>query len=419
MPSVQFNQFQALSRALDTNSNQKLEELNVSDELAVQIDSDHNGELSTAEVATALQADKIDIVGLQIVPAQRKDILVPGLETMKNVHKVLDQTLSAPHVWAPRVGDGIGAAVEVIGFLAGAEDKRTPAQQRRDRERELESSSRAYLLAVSSMRSTLRSVADMTRGATDSRSVSLHKQAESALSRSGAWTAGSLVGALIFGSAEAENTAIQAAYNAAKVTMVAMREQTKNLPDPATTLKQTNDKLGQGFANLNQIRRLQSGADARSNELQKNASQADARVTGRTGPFAGTGAVLGAIAGGAAGYFMYGKNIKTALIGAGIGAAGTAGIAAMIGSGIDHKYLEKASTLRSQAAAVKAYKPDQAEKQLDGETVKLYQQQHEAAKVRDLDQATVADSQLKGTQQRVDLITGESQKILNIYNSKN
>lgn len=418
MPSVQFNQYQALTRALDSNNNQKLDELRANEDIRKQVDTDGNGELSTQEVASALQADRIDIVGSEIVPATRKDIQVPGLETMKNIHRVVDETLSAPHVWAPRVSDNIGAAVDIIGALAGAEDKRTPAERRREEEANLRSSSTAYLIAVTSMRSSLSAVAAMTSNATDSHSRQLHAQAESALKSTGAWTAGSLVGGLLFGSAQAENTAIQIAYNQAKNTMISMREQTRNLPDPAASLRQANAQLNQGFANLNQIRQLQSGSDQRSKQLQQSAEQAEAKVTGRTKPYAITGAVIGAVAGGAAGYFLNGNNIKAGLAGAGIGLAGGAGLAAAIGGGIDHSYKEKASSLRAQASAVKAYNPETAQKQLDAESLKLYQQQGAAAGVHDLDQAAAIDGQIKGIQQRVGGMTTESQKVIEIYQPK-
>lgn len=415
MPSVQFNQYQALTRALDTNANQKLDELQVDGDLGRQIDSDGNGELSTREVATALQADRIDIVGSKIVPAINKTLQVPGLETLGNIHRALDETLSAPHVWVPRTADNIDAAVEIVGLLAGVEDKRTPAERRRQEEAQLRSSSTGYLLAVTSMRSTLRAVSAMTANGVDARSRQLHTQAESALKSTGAWTAGSLVGGLLFGSAQAENTAIQIAYNQAKTTMVAMREQTAHLPNVPASLSQTNAQIGKGLNALDQIRRLQSGADSRSQQLQTEAATAESRVTGRTRPFAATGAVIGAVAGGAAGYFLNGNSIKGGLIGAGAGAAGAAGLSALIGHGIDSHYTEKARSLREMAGQVKSYDPEQAQKKLDQAALGLYRQQTAAGGVHDLDQALAIDGQIQGLQQQVNAVNAEAEKINALY----
>lgn len=417
MPSIHFNQQQAMLRTLDSNSNRKLEELEVSGELKARVDSDSNGELSLDEVATALRADTVDLQGKTLVPGKSKQIMIHNLETLKNIHSMLDRTLSSPHVWAPRVSDNVGAAIEIVGLLAGAEDKRTPAQRRRDEERELNASSTAYLLAVSSMRSTLRSVEDMTSGGGDARSKQLNQQAKSSLSSSGAWTAGSLVGGLIFGSAHAENVAIQGAYNVAKGTMVSMREQTKNLPDPAKTVSDSDKALSQGQVQIARITKLQA-SDSRSQQLTKQASEAEAKVTGRIKPYALTGSLVGAAAGAAAGYFLAGRTLKAAAIGAGVGAGGSAALGAIIGGSMDAHYTDKAKSLREQAEAIKTYKPELAQKQLDQASLKLYEQLREASEIHDLDRATVIDTQLKDTQKKIELVVNKANEVARLYDDK-
>lgn len=415
MPSVHFNQHQALLRALDSNQNQKADELQVSQELKARIDTDHNGELSQAELQSAMQADLVEIQGTQLVAGHPKDIQIQGLETLKNVNTLLDKTLSAPHVWAPRVGDGIEVAGELIGALAGVEDKRSYAERRADEDRRLNASSRAYLLAVVSMRSSLNSVVSMTQNATDSRSKSLNQQAKAALSGSAAWTAGSLVGGLIFGSASAENIAIQAAYDRAKVTMINMREQTKNLPDLAGKLKQVDEQISRSFADLNQIRSLQSGANQRSTQLQQQAVQAEAKVGARAKSYGLTGLVVGAVGGATAAFFMSGKNLERTVVGGVMGATAAGGLGALVGAGVDKHYRGQAESLRAQAQQVKSFDADQAQKKLDQESQQLYQQGLKAASVHDLDAASVVQNEIQASQTRVAQVSASTQDLLKIY----
>ncbi len=415
MPSIHFTQNQALVKALDKNRNQVMDELIIDPAFKPQVDTDGNGELSAPEVLNALQADKIEIQGNKIAPLHNKQIHIQGLETLRNIHTTLDRTLSAPHVWAPRVSDNLDAAADVIGLLAGAEDKRSYAEQRRDENRRLESSSMAYLGAVMSMRGSLHAVEDMTRNATDSRSQALNKQAQASLSRSAAWTAGSLVGGLIFGSASAENAAIQGAYNTAKTTMVSMREQTKNLPDLDTSLKEGNQQLGSALHSLEQVKGQINRGEGLSKDLLQAADNSNAKATGRTAPYAGTGSAIGAVAGGVAGYFLGGRTLKAAGIGAAAGGAGGAGLGALIGSGIDSSHKAKAEALRADASLIRSFKPEQAEAALLNETEKLYGQLVQARQTHDIDRATVVQNEINATRGRIQSVQAETDKVAKIF----
>ena len=152
--------------------------------------------------------------------------------------------------------------------------------------------------------------------------------------------------------------------------------------------------------------------------MHADAKTADSKVTGRTKPFALTGLVVGAVGGAAAGYFLNGNSLKAPAIGAGIGAGASAGLGAMIGGSMDKHYTQKAASLRELAGTLKSYDSAKAEASLQGESLKLYQQHLSSAGIHDLDQATVLNNEIQGTQQRVQKLDQKLEQVLKIHQTE-
>ena len=129
-------------------------------------------------------------------------------------------------------------------------------------------------------------------------------------------------------------TNFQAAFETLNTTLRSIAEQTKDLPDVQSAMKATDGSIAKAFNNISAIEKATVSAQDVGSKLDRLADEQQAQATGRTTPFAGVGAGIGAVAGAAIGYFAGGKNIKSAGIGAGVGLAASAGIGALIGHSI-------------------------------------------------------------------------------------
>ena len=210
-------------------------------------------------------------------------------------------------------------------------------------------------------------------------------------------------------------TSLQSSYETMNATLKAIREQCADLPDLQASVQATDKTISQAFANLNAIDNSgKTGAQVAGN-IRKEADTTDAKATGRTGPYAGIGAGLGAVAGAAIGYFAGGKNIKNAAIGAGIGAAASAGIGALIGNGIDSGYKGQASSLRDLAGRVEGYTTAGDRGQVIKSNQSLYNQLFAAREAHDLDRARVVDHDIDGIRGQVAPVVDRSNEILGAY----
>lgn len=402
--NINFSNHQWLVKSFDTNKNGVMDELQVDDRAGARVDADHNGQISAAELTAALQSDAVEINQGRIVESKGKQIFVNGLETLKNVHATANASWG--NVWAP---------------MMSSED--TP----NGRYSKLLESNRAYGSAINSQESALRSIRDMTNGATDATSRALHIQAKTALD---AATWRSWLGVIQqfsdtgnpsdynISQMTQANTNLQAAYETLNSTLRAISEQTKDLPDVQNAIKATDGSISHAFSNIQAIKGDSQSRESVNGKLNRIADDKQAQATGRMGPWGGIGAGIGAVAGAAIGYFAGGQNVKNALIGAGAGLAIGGGGGALAGHLKDQAFLGEAQSLRQLAGDVTRYNPDAAESQLVKETQNMYNEVLKARDTHDLDNARVNTNSLNTIRGRVQPLEQESGRILEAYRMK-
>jgi len=214
------------------------------------------------------------------------------------------------------------------------------------------------------------------------------------------------------------NTNLQAAYATMNNSLKAIEQQTNDLPDLQQNIRGTDAAISRAFSNITAIENSPESANAVGSRLRKEADATDAQATGRTTPFALTGAGIGAVAGGAIGFFAGGKNVKNAAIGAGIGVFAAAGIGALIGHSKDQGFKDQASGLRTLADKVESYNPQADKAAAMAENQNLYNSLFEARSARDIDRAQVADKNIDGIRGRAANIADRSGEILQAYQKK-
>jgi hypothetical protein len=400
--SIQFSNQQWLVRSLDKNNNNVMDELKLDPRVKDKVDTDKNGEVSRNELTSALQSDAVEINQGVITESKGIQIYTKGLETLKNVHTTASNSWG--HVFTPSFFQD-----DTLG----------------ERYNKLVDSNRAYTSAIDRQESALRSIRDMTANAPDATSRALHIQADTTL-RSASWRTwtGTFQNLLAMGNSSDEhtvrqmemaNTNFQAAFETLNNTMRSIADQTKNLPDVQAALKATDNSISKAFSNITQIENASISAQDVGSKLDKLADETQAKATGRTTPYAGVGAGIGAVAGAAIGFFAGGKNIKAAGIGAGVGLAASAGIGALIGSSIDSKYKGAADDLRNLSSEVRSYNPAAEKGKLLDETQKTYGAMLEAREHHDLDNAQVSANNFRSIQSRVAPVEKQSERILGAY----
>ncbi|PIQ27181.1 hypothetical protein COW36_16645 [bacterium (Candidatus Blackallbacteria) CG17_big_fil_post_rev_8_21_14_2_50_48_46] len=510
--SIQFSNAEWLVRSLDRNNNKVMDELQADPNIKNKIDSDKNGEISSAELTNAIKADAVEIRQGTVQEAKGFRIYVEGLETLKSVHSTAQNGISNVHVWTPTVYSDDNS---------------------RDRYYKLLDSNRAYDGAIDKLESSLHSIKDMTANGNDATTRAINIQAKTTLNSASwrTWTArmqqnisqtrdwfndysprsgsgyrethdpfkqggsGNAVGTDPFkpgsgnsGSAngvdpfkpgsghngspngvdpfkpgngnnvgsnnpygndpfngggnhdnsqpvipqdpyydrlqphireqEMINTNLQAAYATMNNSLKAIEQQTRDLPDLQANIRGTDAAISRAFSNITAIENSSESANVIGSRLRSKADATDAQATGRATPYAGVGAGIGLVAGGAIGFFAGGKNLKNAAIGAGIGAAAAAGIGALVGHSKDQGFKEEAVALRTLAGKVESYNP-QADKQTAmNANEKLYDALFEARSARDIDRAQVVDKSIDGIRSQAAAVADRSGEILQAYQQK-
>lgn len=211
------------------------------------------------------------------------------------------------------------------------------------------------------------------------------------------------------------NTNFQAAYETLNTTLKSIASQTKDLPDVKAALKATDHKIAAAFSNIQQIENSPFSPTQVNSKLNKLADETQAQATGRTAPFAGIGAGIGAVGGGLIGFFAGGRTVKSAMIGAGIGTAVAAGGGALIGHSIDKKYEGEAKALRGLADDVLRFNPEASKSTLMHETKNAYTEMLDAREHHDLDNARVNTNNFTKINGRVSPVYEESARILGAY----
>jgi len=402
--NINFSNHQWLVKSFDTNKNGVMDELQADYRVAERVDTDRNGQISTGELTAALQSDAVEINQGRITESRGTQIYVKGLETLKNVHATA--TASWGNVWAP---------------MMSSED--TPS----GRYSKLLESNRAYGSALTSQESALRSVANMTSGAHDGVTKALHIQAQTALDSASFRTWIGVIQQLgdtgnpsdhNISQMTQANTNLQAAYETLNSTLRSIAEQTNDLPDVQHAIQATDGSISHAFGNLQAIKADSQTPQNVSTKLERIAVDKQAQATGRTGPWGGVGAGIGAVAGAAIGYFAGGQNVKNAMIGAGIGLAVGGGGGALAGHMKDQSFIGEAASLRQLAGDVTRYNPDAAQGQLINETQSMYNEVLKARDTHDLDNARVNTNNINAIHSRVAPVEQESTRILEAYRMK-
>lgn len=208
---------------------------------------------------------------------------------------------------------------------------------------------------------------------------------------------------------------LQSSYEVMNNTLKAIREQTRDLPDLQQNAQATDRAISQAFSNIAAIEASPKSGQQVASNIRKEAEATEAKATGRTAPFAGIGAGVGAVAGAAIGYFAGGKSTKNALIGAGIGAAVGGGGGALIGNGIDSGYKNTATSLRDLAGRVETYNVASDKQQAIKANQSLYGQLQNARDAHDLDRARVVNNDLKAIGGQIAPVNNRTTEILEAH----
>jgi hypothetical protein len=211
------------------------------------------------------------------------------------------------------------------------------------------------------------------------------------------------------------NTHLQIAYETMNNSLQAIEQQTRNLPDLQAGIRGADASISQAFSNITTIENSPESAAIIGSRLRTQAQATEAKATGHAKPYAGVGAGVGLVAGGAIGFFAGGNSLKNAAIGAGIGSAAAAGIGALIGHGKDEGYKQEAVALRALATRVESYNPQADKAAAMNANEQLYNALFEAREARDIDRAQVAVKNVNAIQQQAAGVAARTQEIADVY----
>lgn len=437
---VTFSNFDLLARSLDTNKDGYMNELQATESIKQRVDTNGDGKISRGELASAMKADMVEVNSGIIRESRGMNVYTKGLETLKNVNTIANNSISYTFTHDYRNYEGA------------------------DRARVLQDSNREYAVAVRKMETSLRSIYDMTRGNRDSISSGVSSVAGNALSdvrfsqmidfmsqildsASGGsvygdpfssgrknsvtddpFSNGNSVtddpfsngngGGIDTSGLEARNQNLRIAYETLNSALRNIRSNTNSLPDIRQASSGVNTSISNAFSNINQIKSSTQSPTEVKAKLYKLSEDQMAQVTGRAAPYAGVGAGVGAVAGGTIGFFAGGRTTKSALIGAGIGTAVSAGIGALIGNAKDKSHERKANELTKLGDEIANYNPAGDEQSLESESLSSYNTLLNARNKDDIDNAIVITNNFKSIQSRVNPVEERTARILSGYKMK-
>lgn len=419
MADVGFTNFNLLARSLDTNKDGVMNELQMSNEVKSRIDTDNDGKVSQKELAGALRADAVEINRGQVVQSRGFNIHTEGLETLRNINSLARNSTTF-------------AFQSSYGELKG--------QARVDA---IKSNNREYSLAIRQMESSLRSIRDMTRYGNDSMSNNIQTVSRNALADANytrmidffntvldnpnsnsiyddpfSNSPGGPSGEPDTSGLERQNQNLRYAYESLNSALRNIRDNTNNLPDVKQALRTADNSITNAFSNIVAIKSDSQTPTQVKQKLYVKADAEQAQVKGRALPFAGVGAGIGAVAGGAIGYFAGGKNTKAAMIGAGVGLGVGAGISALIGKSIDKKHENNASELKQLGDEIERYNPTEDENKLQSESSNLYNELLNARDKHDIDNAIGSTRNINTVGSRAADVEQRTARILKGYNTK-
>lgn len=409
MTQISSGNHSQFAQYLDADKNGQLNELTFTAEAKQRADTDHDQQVSTSELAQALKQDKVVLQQDRVMLAPpRQALFIEGKENIENVHATVSKALKSPAIWAPAAGSAAGAVVSLL-----TSEDQSYAERESARKARVAASNVAYLAAVVSMQSTLNTLKGMTAQGHDQLTKSIHSQAAQGINSSTSWGAGMAVGGYLagIGGVDAINIGLKTAHTSLHSNLHRIKQLAEQIPEPSAALSQLNQSIASGYAELSLLEKdIQKHNDAMT-RLESQAKAMDAKVTGRTKPYAIIGAGVGAAAGAAAGYFLGDKSAKSALIGAGIGTAVTAAIGGFTGHSIDRSYERKAGSLREQVQTLQSFDPARQGSVLNQANQQLHKHAQDTQGYMGLDAASALESNIKQTQRATQGVLNELQSV--------
>jgi len=419
MSDINFTNHLLLVRSMDKNNNGVMDELQASESIMAKVDTDRNGKIERQELVSALKNDSVEINQGRISESKGIRIHTFGLETLQNVH--ITAKNAKTYVWnMPSDLKGSAGYNEVLN------------------------SNREYASAIRSMRNSLESIQLSTSSYRDQTSTSINITSKNALSTERALNFQNLIIGLLdneiyntpsiyddpfkkddpaydpyqgaINTQKEINNNLRSSYIILNNALSSIKDQTEpdRLPDVKRAIKATDNSISNAFSNINQIKSDPRSASEVREKLYGIAKSEDGKVTGRATPYGSIGAGIGAVAGGAIGYFTT-RNVKAGLIGAGVGTVVAGGVGALIGKSIDNKHKDAANGLRTLGDEVARYNPDAAISKLEDASQRTYQETLGAREKNDLDNARVYTNNINSIRVGVAPIEKESARILEAY----
>ncbi|GIW23370.1 MAG: hypothetical protein KatS3mg068_2377 [Candidatus Sericytochromatia bacterium] len=412
MSNISFSNHDLLAKALDTNKDGFLNELQVSEDLKNRVDSNADGKISIKELASAMKSDMVEVNNGMIKESRGLNVNISGLETLKNINKLASNSID--YVFNTS-----------YSHLEGAE-----------RERALIQSNREYALAISKMDNALRTIRDISSGNRDNISRSVNTIARNTLSDVRFNQMLDFVNTIVLNNSgnsvyddpfsnggnnisalEARNQNLRLSYELLNSALRNIRDNTSNLPDIQNTSKAVDLSISNAFSNIKEIESSPQSPQEVKEKLYKLSQEQMNQIKGRALPYAGWGAGVGAVAGGTIGY-LTGKTAKSILIGTGMGTAIAGGIGALIGHSKDKSYEKKGNELKKLGDEVANYKTDNHKKVLENATLNTYNELLNARNKNDVDSAIPINNNLKNIYSTVKPIEEQTSRILKGYRMK-
>lgn len=403
MGGINFNNFNSVVRTLDTNKNGSLEELKVPDQIKSRLDANKDLKVNPKELAAAMKADIVQVKDGEITYSKG---LRPNNFELEKLKKINDATKSASQWMFPTdYSDEVG-------------------QKKIDH---LNKDNVKFEKSIKEMEGALRDIDDMTSGKEDGITKSINSVAKTALEQSGNLKLDSFVnksasknpdGSTDVNALNKANIDLRSSYTFLNSALETIKKSTDELPNLNKTATDVDKKITKAFSNISEIKNSPRSASEVKDHLYKVGEANDLHVTGRAKPYSGGGASIGAVAGGAAAFYL-GKNLKAVSIGIAAGSALGAGFGALTGKLIDDKFKNKANELRKLANDISNYKPDADEKSLDDSATQVYKELVGVDDNRDLDTALKANNTMKSVKVNVAEIENKTSRLAEGYKIAN
>lgn len=400
MGGIKFNNFDAIARSFDSNRNGLVEELKVADQVRSKIDTNKDQKIDTKELSVALKSDSIEIKNNEIINSKG----IKGNDSqIKNLEKIHNATKSASQWMFPTDFSDLKGQEKI--------DKLTKNNTK-------------FENSINDMEGTLKDVLDSTKGKEDKTSKFINTVAKNALDDSSKLKLASVANINaskdILGNIvnekplEESNNDLRSSFAILNSALEMITKETGNLPDLHKTSKAVDKDISKAFSNIKVINNASKSPDDVKKHLLAVGAYTQLQVTGRAMPYAQNVALVGAAAGGVAGFYL-GKSFKAVSIGVATGATLGAAMGALTGKAIDNRYDNKASEIRKLASDVSVYNTDEDIKALDKLAGQAYKEISKLSDNKDLDSAKEANTNLNSIKDKVSEIEDKTSRIVSGY----